>query len=262
MERLFIDGIEVTRDRYVVSATDDGLLLGLTVFETMRTYGGRLFRAGPHMERLVASAQALAVPCPDAPALLGEVLRAAAGFPGEARVRLTITHRGTRLLNVAPVLASVIAAPLRVVTLPWEPPPWLDGRAKHGSRACGEVARRRAGVDEVLWVGHDGSLTEGVRSSIFAVLDGVLVTPPDDGRILAGITREALLEAARAAGIPTSEQLLPPDAPFEELYVSSTLKELAPIVEIDGRPAPGAGPVGASVIAAFHALIARENAGS
>lgn len=257
-ERLFVDGLEVTRERYVVPASDDGLLLGLTVFETLRTYHGRLFRADRHMARLVASARVLAVPCPDADALLGEVSRAVDGYPGEARVRLTITHGGRRLLAVSRLITQAVAAPLRVVTLPWEPPPWLDGRAKHGSRATGEVARRRAGVDEVLWVGRDGSLTEGVRSSLFAVLDGVVVTPPDDGRILPGITREALLDAAREAGIPAQEGPLPRDAPYTELYASSTLKELAPIIEVDGRPGPGDGPVGAALAAAFRALVLRE----
>jgi branched-subunit amino acid aminotransferase/4-amino-4-deoxychorismate lyase len=140
----------------------------------------------------------------------------------------------------------------------WEPTAWLDGRVKHGSRAVTEVARRKAGVDEVLWVGRDGCLTEGGRSSVFGVVDGVMITPPDDGRILPGITRQALLDAGREAGIPVTEGPLRADAPFTELYASSTLKELAPIVELNGRPAPGGGPLGERLVQAFHALVARE----
>lgn len=257
-EWLYLDGVRVPREGYVVAGDDDGLLLGLTAFETLRTYGGRPFRLHRHMARLCASAAALDVPCPAAEALEAEVAAAVAGYPAEARVRLTLTRGGRRLLTIAPLASTAVAAPIRAVTMPWEPPPWLDGRVKHGSRASGEVARRLAGVDEVLWVGRDGCLTEGVRSSIFAVVDGALVTPPDDGRILAGITREAILEAARDAGIPAREQPLPVAAPVSELYVSSTLKELAPVVELDGRPAPGAGPVGAAVSAAFHLLVGRE----
>lgn len=254
----FVDGARVPPERYVISGDDDGLLLGLTAFETLRTYGGCLFRARRHMARLVASAAAIDVACPSPEALVAEIAASVDGYPVEARVRLTLTRGGARLLSVAPLASRAVAAPLRAVTMPWEPPPWLDGRVKHGSRASGEVARRHAGVDEVLWVGRDGCLTEGVRSSIFAVVDGVLVTPPDDGRILAGITREALLEAAAEAGVGVREQALLPFSPMTELYVSSTLKELAPIVELDGRSAPGAGPVGAAVSAAFHLLVGRE----
>lgn len=257
-ERFYIDGVRVTRGEYAVSGLDEGLLLGLTVFETMRTYGGCLFRLPSHVHRLLHSVEVVGVPCPGGEALTSELRQSVSGFGSEARLRFTLTMGGRRLLHVTALVPETVCAPLSVTTLRWEPSPWLDGRVKHGSRALGEVARRGAGTDEVLWVGSDGCITEGARSSVFGVIGAVIVTPPDDGRILPGITRQALLDAGRAAGLPVTEAAMPADAPFTELYASSTLKELAPIVLLDGCPAPGRGPLGERLLEAFHSLVVAE----
>ena len=135
------------------------------------------------------------------------------------------------------------------------PPPWLDGTVKHVSRAYSRTAVRDAGVDEVIWIDSDGCLLEGTRSNVFAVRDGVLLTPPLDGRILAGVTREALLDAADDAGIPVQLRPMHKGEALDELYASSTLKELTGIDELDGVDAPGAGPIGQTVMAAFRSAI-------
>lgn len=257
--RFFVDGVRVAAERFVVPGTDEGLTVGLNVFETMRTYHGAPFRLEQHLDRLLDSARVVGVPCPAHRVLFEEITGATRELDGvEVTARLMLTMGGRRLLHVAPLDRAKVGRPVRVATRIWEPSPWLDGRIKHGSRAAGEVARRAAGVDELLWVGRDGLLTEGTRSSVFAVVGGVLVTPPVDGRILAGITRGALLEAASEAGIRAAERPLPLAEPMDELYATSTLKELAPVVELDGLVGPGAGPVGARVAEAFAALVRRE----
>ena len=84
---------------------------------------------------------------------------------------------------------------------------------------------------------------EAGASNIFAVTKGVLRTPPLDGRILPGITRGQVLVLARERGIPTSEEPLPADSPWQELGLSSSLKGLAPVASLDGKPQPGLGPI-------------------
>jgi branched-chain amino acid aminotransferase len=252
------DGVIVPLEGYTVSGRDPGLLVGMSVFETMRTYAGRVFRLGAHLARLQGSAQALGVPWLGAEAVAREVAVATEGLPAELGVRVTLTAGGTRLIQATPLDHGLVERPLRVVTRVWEPPVWLNGRVKHASRAASEVARTDAHVDEVFWVGLDGMVTEATRSSVFAVIDGVLITPPDDGRILSGVTRAALLDAAAVIGLETAERGFAVDAPFTELYASSTLKELSAVIELDGRPLPGAGPVGRAVVLAFRALVARE----
>ncbi len=256
-QRFFIDGVEVPPTRYVLPGTDEGFVSGLNVFETLRTYNGRLFRPEQHAERLLQSCRKFGIDCPSLDGLLTEWTAAIDGLDGKHKVRMALTARH-RLTHVSPLDADRVCAPLNVVTRVWEPSPWLDGRIKHGSRAGGELARREANADEVFWVGHDGCLTEATRSSIFAVVDGVVVTPEDDGRILAGVTRAALIEAGRDAGIDVREVPVPRTSAFTELYATSTLKELAPVVQLDGEPAAGDGPLGAAWIDAYRALVDRE----
>ena len=98
----------------------------------------------------------------------------------------------------------------------------------------------------------DGDWTEANRSNVFVVRDGIVLTPPDDGRILQGVTRDGLIEAGRAAGIPIHETPVAA-GPCDELYLCSTLKELSPVIALDGSPSAGAGPVGTRLLAAFQA---------
>ncbi|MGB0589571.1 MAG: aminotransferase class IV [Myxococcota bacterium] len=256
--RYMLNGAMVPEAAYVVSGEDAGLLRGRAVFETLRTFNGQLFRGPQHVRRLLGSAEALGIDTPGEAALLGELHMAVNGYSAPAKVNIVLTGGGERLVRVGPLDRSRQGAPIRVATRTWEPPPWLDGRSKHCSRALNEAAVRHAGVDEVFWLGRDGSITEATRSNVFAVVDGELLTPPDDGRILAGVTRSALMEAASDIDLSVREALLRPDTAFEELYASSTLKDLAPVVELDGRVLTGLGPVGARLQAAFAALVARE----
>lgn len=249
--RLLVDGVEGAG----IPGDDPGLLLGLTAFETLRCYGRAIFRLGRHVERLVHSAAELEIPCPERAAIAEEIGAVASE---NARIRYTLTAGGHRVVDVAPHDLGMVGRSMRVATLYWEPPAFLPGAVKHGSRAAWLIAARKLGVDEVVLVDGGGFVLEASRSNVVAVVDGVLVTPPLDGRFLEGVTRGALLDAARQAGLELQEAPLHADTPLDELYLSSTLKELAPVVAWDGRPAPGAGPMGLALHAAFRALVARE----
>jgi len=150
-----------------------------------------------------------------------------------------------------------VRKPLSVVTRKWEAPEWL-GRVKHGSRAMNIATLRATGADEVFWIGQDGCYTEAARSSIFAVVGGVVVTPPDDGRILQGITRSGLLDAAKAEGIPIEVRPLHHTEAIDELYATSTLKQMSAVVQLDDAVGPGDGPVGNILLEAFRRLVHRE----
>ena len=143
------------------------------------------------------------------------------------------------------------------MTRVWEAPEWL-GRVKHGSRAMNIATLRATGADEVFWIGHDDCYTEAARSSIFAVVDNVVITPPDDGRILQGITRSGLLDAARQSGIPFDVRPLHRNEAITELYATSTLKQMSAVIQLDNEPAPGSGPIGAQLLKAFRDLILEE----
>jgi len=257
MSRFWVNGDEVDADTFVVSAAAPGFTAGLSAFETMRTYDGHIFRMQAHLVRLRASLERMAF-SHDVEAFSEALTRAAAAAVGPVRLRLTCSVEGHWLLEVVALDAAKVGRPVSAVTRTWQPPSWLDGSIKHGSRAHGEVLLRKEGVDEVLWRGADGCYTEGSRSNLFAVLGERVLTPPVDGRILAGVTRGALIEAGRSVGLEVFESAVHPAMPIDELYATSTLKELAPVVRIDGVEGPGSGPIGRRLHSAFRTLVARE----
>lgn len=245
----WLDGVGCPDGRGSLRLDDLVLISGLGVFETLRTYGGVPFRLGTHLARLRASAAFCGLDCP--PEVEPELIAAAEAIGVEAKLNVILTGSGHRIVRAEPLDLSRSGAPVRIATRPWSPSPWLPGRVKHTSRAGWILAARQAGVEEVLWLAPDGCWTEANRSNLFVVRDGVLLTPPDDGRILQGITRDCLLEAARAIGVPV-EEVPVPAGPCEEMYLSSTLKELAPVEELDGYGVRGAGPIGAAVLGEFR----------
>jgi D-alanine transaminase len=122
------------------------------------------------------------------------------------------------------------------------------------------LAKQRAvaaGAFEAVFV-HDGVMIEGASSNTFAVIAGVLRTHPATHRILAGITREVVLELAAELGIPVSEQPVAVDelARASELIVTATTADVMPVVRVDGRVV-GDGRPGPIALALHRALLAR-----
>jgi branched-chain amino acid aminotransferase len=240
-----------------VPGDDPGLLLGMTVFETLRTYAGVPFRLGPHIDRLLASAEALRIKAPTAKEISSEIM---AVCVGDVSLRYTLTGGGHKILQRAPISPGTVGRTMRVGAMTWINPLSLPGAVKHGCRAAWILAAKQRGVDEVLLIDERDNILEANRSNVFAVVDGNLWTPPLDGRQLAGVTREALLEAAADVGLEVREATLPLKTTFQELYLASTLKELAPVVELEGQALPQGGPVGRRLYDSFRGLVLRETA--
>lgn len=249
--RSFVDGVPGVG----LPVDDPGFTLGWTAFETLRSYGPRPFRLDAHLQRLVGSAASLLLPAPPLELLRAELL---AELGADEVARITLTAGGRRVLELGPVDPARIGRPVRCAPCLWPTDLPVRGQAKHGARAFWAVAARRAGVEEVILHDRDGRILESSRSNVIAVLDGVVVTPPIDGDALDGVTRRAILDAAEAAGIPTRIEALPVARPVDELYLCSTLKELAPVVGMPSCPREAFGPVGERLHDALRALITRE----
>lgn len=249
--RIVVDGVEGGG----LPGNDPGFTLGLNVFETLRSYGHSPFRLPQHLARLRASAAFMDIPLPSAEQITQETLDLL-GY--DWQVRMTFTAGGHRVMEARPIQGTRVGAPVSVATLAWNPRAGLPGVVKHGNRALWELTARRRAVDELLLVDPDGRVLEASRSSVIAVVGGKILTPPVDGDILEGVTRRALLDAARAEGLPLIEAPVPRDSAFDELYLCSTLKELAPVTVLDGKAGPGAGPLGLALHAALRRLISRE----
>jgi branched-subunit amino acid aminotransferase/4-amino-4-deoxychorismate lyase len=241
----------------VLPVDDPAVTQGLAVFEVARTYQGRPFRLPTHLERLRASAAFCGIDWPEA-CLTAEVASLLDQVEGEQSIHIMLTGGGRRIVRVVPLDLGRVGSPLRLASCAFTPPPWMPGWVKHTARAPWLMAVRSAGVDEVLFHDETGLWTEANRSNIVAVRNGLAITPPDDGRILRGVTRGALLDAARREQLPLVESPLPA-GPVDELYVVSTLKEFAPVSVLDGVQLGGWGPVGTALAAALRRIIEAES---
>jgi branched-chain amino acid aminotransferase len=274
-----LDGQRCPPAEATVSVFDRGFLYGDSVFETLRTYAGRPFELQEHLCRLERSAERVFIPLPLSRAELGaEVLAAieAAGNP-ESYVRLMIT-RGQGPLGLDPGLAE---RPLRaIIVQPLQAPPaeqyaaGIDAisyrtervvdatsarGAKIGNYLISVLAMREArsvGAQEALILDGHGRILEGASSNIFALERGALVTPAEEAGILAGITRSHVLALAAELGVPVELRALELEAAYAaaELFISSSIRELMPIVRLDGRPigAGTPGPVFRRLLAGFR----------
>ncbi len=234
----------------VFGAGDEALLRGRASFETARVYGGRPFRLDAHLERLAASARSLGLPAPDAAAaerLAGEALEA--GGARDAGLRLYWTGR-TLVATVAaipPELEQLRARGLRLVALPLgvdlDRPSWLLAGVKSTSYAvnmAAEAEARRRGADDALFLAAGEVVLEAPVSNIWWRRGGTLHTPSLDLGVLAGVTRATVLELAPEAGYRVEEGRYTLDhlRGADEAFTSSSIRELLPVAELDGRPIP------------------------
>jgi branched-chain amino acid aminotransferase len=262
--KLWLDGglrdIESAR----VSVLDHGLTVGDGIFETVKAVDGRPFALTRHLHRLARSAHGLGLPEPD----LDEVRRACAAVLDAnpmplGRLRITYTgglsplgsDRGEHgpTLVVALGETSRRADSTAVITVPWtrNERGALTG-LKTTSYAENVVALARAreqGATEALFANTVGQLCEGTGSNVFVVLDGEIHTPPVASGCLAGITRALTVDWTGA-----KETELPLDVleRAEEIFLTSTLRDVQAVHRVDARELPGApGPVTAKAMRVF-----------
>lgn len=248
-----VDGSLIEADLAVIPVSDPLVTVGHGVFETLRYEAGQACHLDEHLDRLASSAAACRIAPPDRARLADEIALASRRITGPARVRITLSGGGRRVVVAVPLETARWHAPLRAVRGPHRDEPFLRGDVKHTSRAPWIVAVLRSGVDEVLLVDAAGRFTEGTTCGIIAVIGGVLWTAPHDGRILESTTVNELLDLAARLGVEVRREGPPADGPWDALYVASTTRHLAPVVELDGEALPGMCPVGRALVAAAGA---------
>lgn len=263
-----------------VSLFDRGYLLGDAVFETIRAYRGRAFLLDRHLQRLGHSAEVLglnaAALLARVPEIVGEALLRSA--LGDAVVRVSISRgEGPRGIGEAgydhPVLAVTVQAfepypaqgyqrgiATRQLSARRIPPECFDPSIKSALYLPAILARRelsKAGLIEGIQRSVDGQLASGLVSNLFLVRGGALITPSLASGCLPGITRQLVLELAKALALPAQERRIEPDELLhaEEAFFTNTLMECLPIGEVDGRPLPLA--PGAITRRVHQALLAR-----
>lgn len=268
---VYVNGTIAAADQAVVPVYDHGFVYGEGVYETLRTYNRVPFLYDRHMRRLRQSAERLILDVPfDDAALLQAIDRtvAAAGELTEAYIRILLT-RGVGDLNYDP--KSTPQPTTVIIVKPLEPPAarvFNDGirislvemLRNHPksvnpliksnnllNNAMAMQAAYRSGAEEALMCNYRGELTECSQANFFIVRHGAAVTPRSEAGLLEGITRAFIFELGHELGIEVREETLRPKdlETADEMFITSTTRELSPVVNIDGRAVgPGKpGPV-------------------
>lgn len=255
------------RDRLVpveevrLSPGQSGLLSGWGLFTTVRIIEGNPFAFERHWKRLQRDAVRTHCPFPFEESAvqhqLEEMLRANQVREGCARLYMIYNHESLwRSDEVLPQVDLVICS----AGLPVYRDLCRLTLREHGRHAASPLAgvkvtswlnnvwnlheAHNAGFDEVILLNERGEVAECTAANIFCVQDGKVFTPPLASGCLAGITREILLEIGTSAGIPVEEKTLFPGDLYgaEEVFISSTNRNLLPVAAIDerkGAKAPG-----------------------
>lgn len=265
-----------------ISVFDHGLLYGDGVFEGLRSYAGRVFRLDAHLDRLWASARAICLEIPLAKEAMAQAMidTLAANHLEDGYIRLIVT-RGAGTLGLDPnrcsnpqviIIADTISLyprefyeqGLRIVTAATQriQSAALSPRIKslnYLNNIMAKLEGLQAGCVEALMLNHKGEVAECTGDNVFVVRSGRLLTPPPDAGILEGITRNAVMELAHAAGIDCREATLTRHDLYtaEECFLTGTAAEVIPVVAIDGRTIGNGvpGPVTLRLKDDFHALV-------
>ncbi len=266
-DTVYLDGAYLPREQATVSVDDRGFLFGDGVYEVVRVVGGRYVEAGRHLARLRRSLAELELPDPttdgmDLLAIGTELLgRQGIGSEGEAVVYIQVTRGAAPRRHAFPARGT----PPTVFVSAWEFTPkrdlmtagvtaithpdlrWQRCDIKSVNLLPNVMANQRAterGAYEAILV-RDGIVTEATHCNVFAVVDGILRTPPNGPAILPGVTREAVLGLARGARIEAREDAigLAELARADEVFVTGTTTDVMPVIALDGFPV-GAGTPG------------------
>lgn len=238
---------------------DRGLAYGDGLFETMAWRDGSLRLADRHLQRLALGCQRLGLPAPAAGIVLAEATRLA-GQHACGTVKLVLTRgpgpRGyappagtqpTRAMTFHPGPSAVPGQPLRLglCRTPASTNPALAGlkTLNRLDNVLAAAEARQRGLDEGIMCTGDGVVVGATAANVFAVREGVLLTPALDRAGIAGTMRGLVLECAAALGITVRECRLRADELLQadELFLTNALTGLRPVGTIEGRQLRGAG---------------------
>lgn len=258
MNIYYVDGQFVEEHQAQIPVDDLSVIRGFGIFDFLRTYNGLPFHLEDHLLRLQRSARLIGLQLPHSLTALAEIVRetVARNDHRESNIRIVVTG-GISLDGITPGNAPrllVMISEVKPMPAEW----YTDGakiitchmeRFMPGAKSinyipailCQAEARSQQAI-EAVYVDRDGYLLEATTSNFFAWRGDTLITPPCD-RVLPGITRQVVLQLARREFTVLERQIHKDEIRLlDEAFLTSSVKEVAPIVTIDsvrigdGRP--------------------------
>lgn len=255
--QVYLNGQWVEKSQAMVNVEDRGFMFADGVYEVVRYYNGRPVAMARHVERMAHSLQAIRIRLPDNPPAFDEIsdqLVRRNAMP-DCYVYWQVT-RGVAMRNhkfpLPPVAPTVLAIAYHAAAFdPAMPTPrlkavtrsddrWMRCEIKAVSLLANVLARQDAadaGCDEAILI-RDDVVTEATARSVLIVEGDTITTHPLDGRILDSITRQIVLDEARAAGYRVVEAYYPPSRlrTAHEVIAVGTTTEVAAVIELDAEP--------------------------
>lgn len=251
----YLNGEWLPVEEAKVSVLDRGFLFGDGVYEVIPVYNGKLFCLERHIARLLNSLTEIHLFDAVADVNWQELLVEAVSRSGDSLASLYIqVTRGSDsqrsfvypsvpsptifiMVNPAPGLARTEIVPIKLVCL--EDFRWDRGHIKTISLIAAGMLKNRAiaaGANDAVLI-KNGEVTEATSANLFAVINGVLVTPPKSTKLLHGITRDVVVELAQANDLAFEERSLTPDElkTADELFITSSTMEAWPVSHLDGN---------------------------
>lgn len=258
---VYLNGQYLPLNEAKISVMDRGFLFGDGIYEVIPSYSGHLFRFQEHMERLENSLDTIRLANPHSREQWLEILIPLLDSSLDQYIYLQITrgvgpnrdHAFPK--NITPTVFAMCSniipidgSDSGVKAISMDDSRWELCNVKATTLLANILLRQQAveqGCAEAILV-KDGYVTEGAASNVFAVIDGILITPPKSHEILPGITRDVILEIAEQNNIPYSEEIISLDAlkTADEIWIASSTREIVPVVELDsekisdGKPGP------------------------
>lgn len=258
--QVYVSGKLYDKENAKISVYDHGLLYGDGVFEGMRSYSGKVFRLGEHLDRLWNSAKAICLAIPMTKEAMAQAVNDTLKVNGitDGYIRLVVT-RGAGSLGLDPNKTANPQVIIITDHIQLYPPQFYDEglsiitasttrnhpaalspRIKslnYLNNILAKLEGLQAGCVEALMLNHKGEVAECTGDNIFLVMRGELLTPPIDAGILEGITRGAVIELAREAGLVVREIPLTRHDVFvaDECFLTGSAAEVIPVVKVDNR---------------------------
>ncbi|MEJ2140938.1 MAG: D-amino acid aminotransferase [Gammaproteobacteria bacterium] len=253
---VYLNGSYLPIDQAKVSVLDRGFIFGDGVYEVIPAYGGHPLRLKHHLQRLQNSLDAIRLENPHSDDDWSDIISSVIGQnEGEDQYVYLQVTRGvakrdhsfpdgntpTVFVMSSPLLAvndELLKSGVSAITL--DDIRWRYCSIKTTALLANVLLRQQAvekDAAEAILV-RDGEVTEGAASNLFIVLNGVIITPPKSNLLLPGITRDLVVELAHHHDLPCEERSISADElkQAEEVWVTSSTKEILPVTMLDGKP--------------------------
>ncbi len=257
---VYLNGKFVPLSQAKVSILDRGFCYGDALFETMRAYSGKIFRLDLHLDRLERGAHRIFLKLPESRERLQEILYKTfdRNQGADAVLRMTVT-RGEGVLgklwqaNTSPTLSVYVrpycspsdewyqnGVPISLIPNSAAKLGDLQEQVKSANYLSQILARKQAedqnSVDGIM-INEQGEVCDGTISNIFIVKKGVLSTPAVNGYVLAGVTRQVVLELASQASTVCKEKAIAPEEVLQadEVFLTNTGWEILPATRVNGK---------------------------